>query len=174
MAKLHTSKKSNNIHPDVARELHQVTDYIKQWTDKELADLHTNRTPICIPVKGGYKIGLYNLRTFPNKMCEVWNHNNELVHAFKDKVSAVLYTIYTIKNKHWIADDILRLDREINKNYSDVLTMRRFIESARKRNEHEHADIREARLHTAETKLTYAQAKMQDIHRRAKLAKVWE
>ena len=107
-------------------------------------------------------------------MTEVWDRNHELIHVFREKVSAVLYTIYTIKKQYWIANDIKYLDQEINKNYTDILTMRICMESAVKRGDYVYADIRQARLDTAQYKLTRAQEQLSAIHRRAKIAKVWE
>jgi hypothetical protein len=127
-----------------------------------------------MPTKDGYKIGLYTLKVYPNKMCEVWDRNDELVHTFRDKISAILYTIYTIKHHFNTAGDILHLDKEINKNYIDVLTMRRCMTSALARKDYYAADIREARLDVSETKLKLAQEKMQAMHFSAKMRKVWE
>jgi hypothetical protein len=130
--------------------------------------------PVCIPIRDGYKIGLYTLKVYPNKMCEVWDRNDVLVHTFRDKISAILYTIYTIKHQFNTASDILHLDKEINKNYIDVLTMRRCMTAAIARKDYYAADIREARLDVSETKLKSAQEKMQAMHRSAKIRKVWE
>ena len=176
MAKSSTRKKFvKKPKQTIPKEVVAATDYIKQWTRNELGKLQQNRdTSVCIPVKNGYKIGLYNLRVSSNKTCEVFDYNNESVHVFKDKVSAVLYTIYTIKKRYWIAEDILRLDQEIIKNYMDVLSMRRCLEGSRTRKDYVSVDITEARLNIAEARLAIATEKMQSIHRTAKLAKVWE
>ena len=123
MAKYYTRKKfvKKSKETSPVQQLSNIaTDYIKQWTQKELSRLQENKdTSICIPTKDGYKIGLYALKVYPNKTCEVYNHNSELVHTFESKVSAVLFTIYTIKHQYRAADEILQLDTIINKNYGN-------------------------------------------------------
>ena len=180
MVKLHTRKKfvkKNN--PATPKELQNVTnvatDYIKQWTRNELGKLQQSKdTSICIPVKNGYKIGLYNLRVYPNKICEVRDHNDELVHNFDNKIHAVLYTIYYIKKKYYLSDEILLLDKEINKNYTDMLTLRKGIARAALEKDYIALDSRQNRLEIAERELELARAKMAQIHRHAKISKVWE
>lgn len=180
MVKLHTRKKfvkKNN--PATPKELQNVTnvatDYIKQWTRNELGKLQQSKdTSICIPVKNGYKIGLYNLRVYPNKICEVRDHNDELVHNFDNKIHAVLYTIYYIKKKYYLSDEILLLDKEINKNYTDVLSLRRGIELSCAAKDFNKADIKQAKLEIAEKRLEVAREKLAKIHRTAKFNKVWE
>jgi hypothetical protein len=181
MVKSHTrkkfvKKKSTNKTPDAVTQItNQATDYIKQWTRRELGKLQENRdTSICIPTNTGYKIGLYNLQVYPNKTCELFDRNNELVHIFENKISAILYTIYTIKRKYKAADDILRLDTDINKNYTDMLTLRRGIVRATIDKDYVTLDSRQNRLEIAERELELARAKMAQIHRDAKFNKVWE
>jgi hypothetical protein len=168
------AKKTKQITP-VQQISAAATSYIKHWTQKELSRLQENRdTSVCIPTKDGYKIGLYTLKVYPNKICDVYNRNNELVHTFESKVSAVLYTIYTIKHQYYSADEILRLDAVINKNYTDMLTLRRGIEFARKQQDFFALDVRQTKLEIAEAELTHAREKMAKLHRHAKFAKVWQ
>ena len=170
------AKKNKTPVPHEVKELtNAATDYIKHWTNREIGKLHRDeKTPICIPVKNGYRVGLYHLTVYPNRTCAVYDHNREFVHCFESKVSAVLYTIYTIKNRLYIADELLLWDREINKNYADMLNLRRIIEAARKREDYNVVDSRLARFEVAETKLNFAREKIAQIHRIAKLNKVWE
>jgi predicted RNase H-like nuclease len=174
MAKSYTRKKYDKLPVEVTKPLDTFTDYLQRWTQYELGRLQQNRTAICTPVKGGYRIGTYSLKVYPNKMCEVMDRDDEIIHTFKDKVSAVLYTIYTIKRYFKVADEILHTDQEINKNYIDVLTMRRCMMAARKRLDFDSSDIREARLDVAETKLKRAEEHMKKLHHTAKINKVWE
>ena len=181
MVKSHTrkkfvKKKASNKPPDQVTQLtNRATDYIKQWTQRELGKLQENRdTSICIPTNTGYKIGLYNLRVNPNKTCELYDRNAELVHVFEHKISAILYTIYTIKRRYRDADDILRLDTDINKNYTDMLSLQRGVDSARAQQDYVSMDIRQIKLDIAQHQLTVARGKIAQIHRHAKLSKVWE
>jgi hypothetical protein len=96
------------------------------------------------------------------------------VHTFESKVSAVLYTIYTIKRQYKSADEILALDTQINKNYTDMISLRRGVESARKIQDYVALDTRQIKLDIAESQLTHLREKMSQIHRHAKFAKVWE
>jgi hypothetical protein len=176
MAKSHTQKKyAKPAKHELRAVSNAATDYIKQWTERELGKIQQEQiSPVCIPVKNGYKIGLYTLTVHPNKTCDVYNHCNEFIHRFENKVSAILYTIYTIKHKYYNADDLLLWDKEINKNYIDMLNLRRIIETANKNKDYATVDIRTARLEIAETKLTLAREKISNLHKTAKYYKIWE
>ncbi len=161
------------IPPEISREIDQTAQRIKRFTDRELNNLQKKQTPLCIPVENGYRIGSYRLKYYPNRACEVWEDGKYLIHTFADKVSAVLYTIYTIKQNMQVAKDILQLDQRINKNNADIMYLRRFIKIRDSRGEYNEADIRRARLEIAEQRLKDAQAELARIHRTAKLNKVW-
>lgn len=161
--------------PSEVREITDlVTDYVKFWTSRELGKLQRDRTPICSTTGTGYKIGNYNLIVNKNKTCEVRDHYDEYIHLFESKVSAVLYAIYTIKNRIASAEEILRIDQEINKHYVDVQAMSRSQERARAKKDYETVDIRQARLELAQQNLEEARNKISKIHRHAKYYKVWE
>ena len=176
MAKSRTRKTSAKQLPvEIAVQLDSVTDYIKQWTDRELENIRTaNQTPVCIPVKGGYRLGGYRIQVSANKTADLYNQNRELIHTFDSKISAVLYTIYMIKMRYKTADEIMFWDKEINKNYTDFLNLKRTVERARKSQDYETVDIRTARLEIAQTNLDFARDKLSSLHRHAKFNKVWE
>jgi hypothetical protein len=176
MVKSHTRKKyAKTVDSTVAQELTEVTDYLKKWTNRELGKIqHEERTPICIPVKNGYRIGSYKLTVNPNKTCDINDAHDTLIHRFENKISAILYAIYTIKRKYWIADKILQFNQEINKNYTDMLYYRRALELARQRKDYVSADVKQNRLEIAERRLTLAREQILQIHRTAKFNKVWE
>ncbi len=175
MAKSHTRKKSTKKPKPFQQIANLATDYIKQWTERELGKLHGNgQAPVCIPVKNGYRVGLYFLQINQNKTCDVYDHNREFVHRFESKISGILYTIYTIKYHYWKADQILQWDCEINKNYADMINLRHGIEQAIKRKDFIAVDIKRSRLEIAETKLKFARDKISKMHNTAKYNKVWE
>ena len=175
MAKSHTRKKyDKRVQPAVTQEINQVTDYIKRWTNRELGKLQQEEGPVCVPIKDGYKIGLYQLTVHPNKTCDLYDINHKFIHRFEGKISAILYTIYTIKQKFYNADEILACDKEINKSYTDVLNLRRTVEQARQRKDYVTVDTRQARLEIAETRLNLARDKISKLHKTAKYYKVWE
>lgn len=152
-----------------------TTDYIKQWTQREMAKLqHEEQTPVCIPIKNGYKIGLYTLTVYPNKTCDVFDYNQEFVQRFDDKISAILYAIYTIKKKYWVADDLVQINAEINKHYTDMLNFRHSLEQAQKRQDFITVDVRQTRLEIAEFSLKLARDRLSKIHKTAKYYKIWE
>jgi hypothetical protein len=172
MVKSRTRKKSSKspskfIPKVVAAELDLAANYIKQWTTRELSKL------VCIPVSDGYRIGLYHIRVYPNKTSDLINPNGEFIHRFEGKISAILYTIYTIKKRYSTATDIINLDTEINKNYTDMLNLRRTIAGAIERQDFVTVDIRQNKLEIVEHDLKVARDKLQQIHRTAKFNKVW-
>jgi hypothetical protein len=176
MVKSHTQKKfAKPANKEIKAVSNAATDYIKQWTTRELGKLQQDHaSPLCIPVKNGYRIGLYHLTVNPNKTCDVYNHNKEFVHRFETKISAILYTIYTIKKHYWTADEILMWDREINKCYTDMVNLRRIVDGAKQRKDYVTVDTRVPRLEIAETRLNLARDKISKLHKTAKYYKIWE
>lgn len=160
--------------PEARQEVDAVADYIKNWTHRELAKLqHQERKPICIPTNTGYKIGLYSLVVHSNKTCDLLDANKQLVHTFNTKISAVLYTLYTIRNSLNKAREIIELDCEINKHYADIKALRHRQNVAKIRKEYDIFDIRAARLDIITQKLELAQNKLSKIRLHAKYNKVW-
>jgi hypothetical protein len=177
MGKSRTKRKSaKKSSPAIPRNItYATTDYIKQWTERELGKIQTQATaPVCVPVKNGYLVGLYHLQVNPNKTCDVMDPNQEFVHRFENRVSAILYTIYLSKRQYWRSDEILRWDQEINKCYTDVANLRYTIEQAQKRKDYVTVDTRLSRLELAETRLNLAREHVSKIHKAAKYYKVWE
>jgi hypothetical protein len=181
MAKSRTRKKfvkkalpPKNLSNEIKQVSVQLTNYVKRWTRQELGKLQNEKNPVCIPVNDGYRIGLYHLQVYPNKICEVYDPNGELVQTFENKISAILYTIYTIKRKYRNADEIISINGQINKNYTDVVALRHSIETARRKKDFEYLDIRQSRLEIAEKQLNIAREQILKIHRIAKINKVWE
>jgi hypothetical protein len=176
MAKSHTQKKyAKPAKQEILAVSNAATDYIKQWTTRELGKLQQEQTtPLCIPVKNGYRIGRYQLTVNPNKTCDVLDVNREFVHRFENKISAILYTIYTIKQNYWNADNILVCDREINKCYTDMISLRNTVEKARQRKDYVTVDTRMPRLEMAESRLNLARDKISKLHNTAKYYKIWE
>jgi hypothetical protein len=178
MAKSHTRKKfvkKSQTHQQEVPEINAVTDYIKRWTNRELAKIQKEESaPICIPTNDGYRIGSFRLKVHINKTCDVLDHNLEFVHRFESKISAILYAIYTIKKQYWQADELVHLNSEINKNYTDMLSFRWGVEQARKRQDYIAVDNRQARLEIAENRLNLARDRISKIHKTAKYYKVWE
>jgi hypothetical protein len=179
MAKSPTRKKfvkqPKRPQQEIPNEVNAVTDYIKRWTNRELAKIQEEETaPICIPTNDGYRVGQYRLKVHANKTCDVLDHNLEFVHRFEGKISAILYVIYTLKRRYYQADEILELSLEINKCYTDMLSFRWGVEQARQRKDYIAVDNRQARLEIAENRLNIARDRISKIHKTAKYYKIWE
>lgn len=176
MAKSRTPKKSAKIvDPDALLLINGFTSYVKHWTNAELGKLHANGdASICIPTNNGYKIGLYKLVVYPNKTCAVFDAGGAIIHTFESKISAVIYTIYTIKRRYSSADQLIALDKEINKNYMDMLALRRGLTRARKLQDYVSVDIKQARLDDAEMQFNRAKSNILAMHNSAKFNKVWQ
>ena len=177
MARSHTRKKfAKKPRTSVPKEITNVAaDYIKQWTSRELGRIQGNEPqPVCVQIKNGYLVGLYRLIVNPNKTCDLFDINRELVHRFESKISAILYALYTTKRQYAKADEILSVDRVINKCYTDMLYLRNIIEKAKKQQDYVIVDTRLPRLEIAETRLNLARDRMTKIHNLAKYYKVWE
>lgn len=155
------------------KEIALATNKIKSWTRHQLGAYQDAKQPVCIPINNGYKIGLYRLHVQSSKVCDVYGCNDELVHSFNDTVSAILYTIYTIKQRIDIAMEILTLDAEINRNYNDMLLLKHAISFANKQKDYFTVDSRQARLDIVEQRLQLARNRLMQIHDRAKRLKVW-
>jgi hypothetical protein len=164
-------KKSGSVIP--RKITNATTDYIKQWTERELGKIQIESQPVCVPLKNGYLVGLYHLTINPNKTCDVLDPNKEFVHRFESKISAILYAIYISKRQYWRSDEILYWDKEVNKNYTDVASLRHAIDQAQKRKDYVIVDTRQARLEMAETRLNLAREHILKIHKTAKYYKVW-
>jgi hypothetical protein len=151
-----------------------AADYIKDWTTRELGRLQKDNSPVCVPIKNGYMIGLHRVKLNVNKTCDLLDHNQEFVHRFENKISAILYAIYITKKRYYQADEILACDQVINKCYTDMLFLRNTIEQAKQRKDYVTVDIRAPRLEIAETRLNLARDRMSKIHNTAKYYKIWE
>lgn len=173
MAKLRTQKKFAKpqiTDPETLLVIDATTQYLKYWTDRELS---RHNSSICVPTKNGYRIGKYKLKVNKNHSCSLYSNSNEFIHTFENKVSAVLYTIYTIKQQYLTADTLLLLDKEINKNYTDILALTRGLDRAKRQKDFESVDIRRARIDVAKNQLSLARKRLSVLHGVAKFNKVW-
>jgi hypothetical protein len=177
MAKQRTKRKSNKqpMPAEVSAVINLATDYIANWTKTELYKIEADsNTPICVSIPGGFKIGQYFIQVESTKRCIVLNSFKEHIHTFQDKRSAVLYTLHLVKRQYKAADQIVVLDDEINKNYTDVQIWRTRIAKARQRKDYEVVDIRNARLRVAEKHLEIARDNLSKIYLSAKYNKIWD
>jgi hypothetical protein len=172
MAKSSTRKKSSKtqVYPELKEMTDIAANYIKHWTEKELLKYNSS---VCIPIKNGYRIGLYKILSNNVKMWDVLNGHGDIIHSFDSKVSAVLYTIYTIKRRYKTADRLVHLDTELNKHYMDIMSTRNVMEKCRKNKDYEAYDIRRSRLDSSEKMFEIVKNDISEMHRVAKFNKVW-
>ena len=161
--------------PRIAQiDAEQATRQIKNWTKSEITHLHkVNRTPVCVPTSDGYRIGLYKINCQDNRY-RLYDADQQFIHEFDSKASAVLYAIYVIKNNVQKATEILDLDQDINKNYMDVVMLSRKIAGLQRQADWIGAEIREYRLEIAERRLESLRDEISKIHRSAKYNKIWD
>ena len=79
-----------------------------------------------------------------------------------------------LHKKYSFADEILVLDKQINKSYIESLILQRTIDRARLNKIYDIVDIRQSRLDISQRQLTQARNEMATIYKRAKINRVWE
>ncbi len=147
---------------------------LKSLAQRELEQQQASRTPVCIPVADGYRIGLYYVKQIDTNGFKVLDRNSELVYEFSDKITAVLYVIYTVQGKIQSAQELQDLDREINTQKVNIRQMNHAVRIAKANKNYSMLDIRIARLDDAVAKLTIATERLCALHHRAKINKVWQ
>lgn len=123
-AESRTKKKRNQVykklgltHGQVEQAADLTTQYLKLWTEKELKRLTIDqKLPVCLPNGNhGFLIGKYHMRSIRSNCWRVLDHNEEFVHDFARKLSAVFYCFATQANKIGLADKILNADIRVGK-----------------------------------------------------------
>ena len=117
MAKSTTNKK---LEFSQAQELFATvsTQYIKEWTDKQLKN-YVNE-PVVIPVGSyGFLVGPYRVQRKNSTCWRVEQQDGRLLHEFVSKSNAILYCIKSMKNLA-AAAELLELDRQLGKLDRDI------------------------------------------------------
>ena len=102
------------------------TEYLKNWTDKELKKFVNE--PVVIPVgKYGFFVGRYRIRRHATNCWTVEQIDGRHIHDFVTKSNAIIYCLKSMQNK---ADfrDILELDRQLGKLDNDIAFYKNTIE----------------------------------------------
>jgi hypothetical protein len=181
MAASHTPKKFQNKKkkPVTAQQVNTVTDlvtgYVKHWAKEEAQRLlHTEKVPIIVPTKTGYKVGKFTLTKQPADYWVVTDINGERPIDFAEKQSAVLYCISYQLNKFTTAHDILTKDQAFAKLNTDYMYYEHCIRQAVKRQDMFTVDMLRARSHDTKCKLDYARNELQKSLNQAKYIKIWD
>jgi hypothetical protein len=123
-AESRTRKKSKQVykrlgltHGQVEQAADLTTQYLKLWTERELKRLTIDeKLPVCLPNGAhGFLIGKYHMRSVSPNCWRVLDHNEEHVHDFARKLSAVFYCLATQANKISLADRILNADTQVGR-----------------------------------------------------------
>jgi hypothetical protein len=94
------------------------TQYIKEWTDKQLKS-YLNK-PVVIPVGNyGFLVGPYRVKGQNSNCWRVEQQDGKVLHDFVSKSSAILYCINSMKN-YSAAAELLELDRQLGKLDKDI------------------------------------------------------
>ena len=117
MAKFTTNKKHEFSQ---AQEIFATvsTQYIKEWTDKQLKTFLND--PVVIPVGShGFLIGPYRIQGKNSTCWRVEQQDGRMLHDFVTKTNAILYCIKLMKN-YAAAAELLELDRQLGRLDRDI------------------------------------------------------
>ena len=117
MAKSTTNRKTEFSQ---AQELFATvsTQYIKEWTDKQLKT-YVNE-PVVIPVGSyGFLVGPYQIQGKHTSCWTVRQQDGHHLHDFVSKSNAILYCLKAMKN-YAKAAELLELDRQLGKLDKDI------------------------------------------------------
>jgi hypothetical protein len=153
-----------------------TTEYLKEWTDRELQDLVLNqKIPVCLPIGDrGFLIGRYRMYPVGKHTWRVLDNNQELVHDFSRKLSAVFYCLTTQLNKLNLARSILTADTAVGKLELDQDYYMYSIKNYAKKQDFFRVDLAKLRYIQAEHELRFANQELEKTINTAKYLKVQE
>ena len=183
MAKYRTSNKSKKTQQivrqveaktvETAAEL--VAGYVKSWAKTEINRIvGLNHVPVIIPLKNGYKVNSQTVLKQSNDTWRLNNVNNELIHVFFDRRSAVIYSILSQQKKYTVADEIQLKDSRVNKLYTDFQHYESSMRRASKKKNYSAIDVLASRYYDTQEMLYYAKNDLEKTLRLNKYLKVWE
>lgn len=149
--------------------------YISRWTEQELQKLSIDtKMPYIWPISDlGFVIGHY--RILNNKgSWQVRDPDNNLIHAFTEKLSAVFYVLCDLTRRFNLARNLLTADENVNRLRNDVIHYEASIKRAKIAKNYEKIDIWKARLNESNIKLRYANQELRKSLTTAKYIKYWE
>lgn len=153
-----------------------TTEYLKAWTDRELQHLVQNeKIPVCLPLGDrGFLIGQYQMRTLGNHTWRVLDNNQEFVHDFSRKLSAVFYCLTIQLNKLNLAREILTADAAVGKLEVDQDFYMHSIKNYTKKQDFFRVDLAKLRYIQAQHQLRFANQELEKTINTAKYLKVQE
>lgn len=153
-----------------------TTEYLKEWTDRELQHLVLEqKIPVCLPIGDrGFLIGRYQMRPIGNHTWRVLDNNQEFVHDFSRKLSAVFYCLTTQLNKLNLAREILTADTSVGKLELDQDYYMYSIKNYTKKQDFFRVDLAKLRYIQAQHDLRFANQELEKTINTAKYLKVQE
>jgi hypothetical protein len=153
-----------------------TTEYLKEWTDRELQHLVLEqKIPVCLPIGDrGFLIGRYQMQPVGKHTWRVLDNNQEFVHDFSRKLSAVFYCLTTQLNKLNLAREILTADTAVGKLEVDQDYYMYSIKNYAKKQDFFRVDLAKLRYIQAQHELVFANQELEKTINTAKYLKVQE
>lgn len=153
-----------------------TTRYLKEWTDRELQNLVINeKLPVCLPIGNrGFLIGRYKMLQINKDCWRVIDNNDEHLHDFGRKLSAVFYCLTTQLNKLNLAREILVADTKVSKLEVDQDYYTHSLRINLKKQDYFRADLAEMRYMQTKQQLSFAIEELEKTINIAKYLKVQE
>ena len=179
----HITKKSKQPYEKLGFSRGQIeqaadltTRYLKEWTDRELQNLVINeKLPVCLPLGNrGFLIGRYRMYPVGKHTWRVLDNNQEFVHDFSRKLSAVFYCLTTQLNKLNLAREILTADTAVGKLELDQDYYMYSIKNYTKKQDFFRVDLAKLRYIQAQHQLRFANQELEKTINTAKYLKVQE
>jgi len=181
-AKSHTRKKSKSYEKlgftqqQVNHAAAITTQYLKEWTDRELRYLAINKNlPVCLPIGDhGFLIGRYRLEKIKENCWRVLDNNGLLVNDFTSKISAVFYSFAQHLNHLNLARMLLKSDCAVSKLEIDQDYYRHTLKLNLKKQNYFKADLAKLRYIDCDVQLQLAKKELEKTINTAKYLKVQE
>ena len=153
-----------------------ITQYVKYWTETELQRLTVDENlPVCLPLGNrGFLIGPFKVLSVGKHCWRVLDRNDEIVHDFGQKLSAVFYCLATQDNRLNLARNILTADAEVSRLELDQDTYANTRRVSLKKQDYFRADLANMRYINARYQLDYANQELEKTINTAKYLKVQE
>jgi len=177
-AKSSTKNKSNknlaDRRIDLAADI--ATQYVKYWTQNELKRLALDENlPVCLALGDrGFLIGHYKVMSIGQHCWRVLDHNDERVHDFGRRLSAVFYCLTTQANKFNLAREILAADTQVSRLEADQDTFANTRHINLKKKDYFRADLANMRYINTRYQLHHANEELEKTINTAKYLKVQE
>lgn len=153
-----------------------TTEYLKNWTKKELNNLTIKQNvPVCLPLGDrGFLVGRFRIEEINQHCWRVLDINGDTVCDFGRKLSAVFYCLTTQLQHYNLAYDLLKIDHLVSKLEQDKEFYTRSVECNEKKQDYFRADVARIRCIDVEYQLKPALEELQKTINRAKYLKVQE